>query len=120
MITLILLLLVVISVTVVFWPRKNPRIIDWQQECVLITGGKRWQLLFSLSSLGSGGIGYSLAQRLARLGAKVIIWDICRLSETDGLHYFCCNVSLPDQVDEAAALLITKVLCSWFDLIDLW
>lgn len=46
---------------------------DWNKELVVVTGG-------------SGGIGAGVAQRLAALGARVVVLDIIPLTYNPGLY----------------------------------
>ncbi|KAJ0421518.1 hypothetical protein BJY00DRAFT_312123 [Aspergillus carlsbadensis] len=56
---------------------------DWKKELVVVTGG-------------SGGIGAGVAQRLADMGARVVVLDIIPLtysSETNRIVYHKCDLS---------------------------
>ncbi|KAL3478872.1 short chain dehydrogenase/reductase family protein [Aspergillus californicus] len=56
---------------------------DWKKELAVVTGG-------------SGGIGAGIAQRLAAMGARVVVVDIIPLSykpENDRILYYRCDLS---------------------------
>ncbi|KAL2797425.1 hypothetical protein BJX66DRAFT_335046 [Aspergillus keveii] len=56
---------------------------DWKKEVVVVTGG-------------SGGIGAGVAQRLAAMGARVVVLDIIPLTykpETNRIMYHKCDLS---------------------------
>ncbi|KOC11613.1 short chain dehydrogenase/reductase family protein [Aspergillus flavus AF70] len=56
---------------------------DWKKELVVVTGG-------------SGGIGGGVAQRLATMGARVVVLDIIPLSYEPGndrIFYYRCDLS---------------------------
>ncbi|PYI28885.1 NAD(P)-binding protein [Aspergillus indologenus CBS 114.80] len=56
---------------------------DWTKEIVVVTGG-------------SGGLGAGVAQRLAALGARVVVVDIIPLTyvpENDRITYYQCDLS---------------------------
>ncbi|KAH8697707.1 short chain dehydrogenase/reductase family protein [Talaromyces proteolyticus] len=55
---------------------------NWKRELVVVTGG-------------SGGIGAGVAQRLAAMGARVVVFDIIPLTYKPGDHirYYKCDLS---------------------------
>ncbi|RAK77267.1 NAD(P)-binding protein [Aspergillus fijiensis CBS 313.89] len=61
---------------------------DWTKEIVVVTGG-------------SGGLGAGVAQRLAAMGARVVVVDIIPLTyvpENDRITYYQCDLSDENQI----------------------
>lgn len=82
-----------------------PRRLDWENEVVVITGGK-------------GGLGGCLAEIFSLRGVAVAVMDVdipldCRGEgvEEEGVVYYHCDVGDPEQVERVWGMVVRDVCC---------
>ena len=77
-----------------------PRVLDWDDEVVVITGG-------------SSGLGKILAETYGMRGASVAILDVREPeNESEGLagvHYYRCDVGNADEIELARSRIVEDV-----------